>query len=586
MKVTLIEPKSPGKHVFSTVNMPRLGLLILGTLLQESGHQVRLIMGSSRDIHLSDIAGADLVCISTITSTAVEAYHLADIAREQGKTVIMGGAHVSFLPEEALNHCDYVCRGEADTTFMPLINCIERGEPPVNIPGISYRRGGRVIHNPACDRVDFKDVSVPDLSLLSGIKISTYPVMTSRGCPYDCTFCCVTKMFGRRYRYRETATLLEEIKQYRGKKVFFADDNFAADARRTKEFLREMIKLDIRPSWWCTQVRADAARDDELLQLMYDSNCRMVFVGMESVNPETLKGYNKKQDVDDIAYCVKRFHSFGIMVHGMFIFGADEDNLLTIDETVNFALRNKIDSVQFALLTPLPGTKTYREFESAGRLLTRDWSLYDGHHVVFQPGQMSPLELQEAAIRAFKKFYSFRNIFKNLFVSGLPSVAYRAVGFWLVRSWERENSWFYSFLRDLSGRNKQTVPGVKLSKSIERFTLRRLRYLCSEKLMQIEVSLERGHYVINLKGLINDISLKETFKILSERIPRLYNYVTINIGEAYFSSEATIVAFVKKANELSGKARGIKIKIAPGNKNLLLVLQKYNMTVPRFGIVG
>ncbi|HHU29959.1 MAG TPA: hypothetical protein GXZ53_04625, partial [Firmicutes bacterium] len=94
------------------------------------------------------------------------------------------------------------------------------------------------------------------------------------------------------------------------------------------------------------------------------------------------------------------------------------------------------------------------------------------------------------------------------------------------------------------------------------------------------------HYVINLKGLINDISLKETFKILSERIPRLYNYVTINIGEAYFSSEATIVAFVKKANELSGKARGIKIKIAPGNKNLLLVLQKYNMTVPRFGIVG
>ena len=140
----------------------------------------------------------------------------------------------------------------------------------------------------------------------------------------------------------------------------------------------------------------------------------MVFVGMESVNPETLKGYNKKQDVDDIAYCVKRFHSFGIMVHGMFIFGADEDNLLTIDETVNFALRNNIDTVQFALLTPLPGTKTYREFESAGRLLTRDWSLYDGHHVVFQPGQMSPLELQEAAIRAFKKFYSFRNIFKNL----------------------------------------------------------------------------------------------------------------------------------------------------------------------------
>ena len=140
MKITLIEPKSPGRHVYSSVKMPRLGLPILGTLLQKAGHQVRLIMGSRCDIRLSEIITADLICISTTTSTVVEAYHLADFARDQGKPVIMGGAHVSFMAEEALEHCDYVCRGEADLTFIPLVSCIERGELPVDIPGVSFRR--------------------------------------------------------------------------------------------------------------------------------------------------------------------------------------------------------------------------------------------------------------------------------------------------------------------------------------------------------------------------------------------------------------------------------------------------------------
>jgi radical SAM superfamily enzyme YgiQ (UPF0313 family) len=565
--------------------MPRLGLPILGTLLQKAGHQVRLIMGSSRDIHLSEITGADLICISTTTSTAIEAYHLADFARDQGKPVIMGGAHVSFLSEEALDHCDYVCRGEADLTFMPLISCIERGELPSEIPGVSYRQGEKIVHNPDVDWVDFNSVPFPDLSLFSGLKMSTYPVMTSRGCPFDCTFCSVTKMFGRKYRYRETEALLEELKQYRGKQVFFVDDNFAANPRRTKELLREMIRQDIKPSRWCTQVRTDAARDDELLQLMYDSNCRMVFVGMESVNPETLKSYNKKQDVEDIEYCIERFHKLGIMVHGMFVFGADEDSLQTIEETLDFALKNRIDTVQFLILTPLPGTKTFFDLEQDGRLLTRDWNLYDAHHVVFQPQQMSPYELQKATIQAFKKFYSIPNILKNLFTTGINSVAFRALGFWMVRSWERENRWFYSFLRNLSNPSPQTTWRARVSKTIERFKLRKLKYLCSEKFMEIEVSQEQGRYVIDLKGLLNDFSLGETFKTLYEQIPRLYQNVTINIGDVYFSSEATIVKFVNNLNELTSKARDIKVKISPDNKNLIEVLRKYDMTVPGFSIV-
>lgn len=586
MKITLIEPKSPGRHVYSTVKMPRLGLPILGTLLQQAGHQVRLIMGSRRDIRLSEITTADLICISTTTSTVIEAYHLADFARNQGKPVIMGGAHVSFMAEEALEHCDYVCRGEADLTFLPLVSCIEKGELPLDIPGVSFRQEGSIVHNPPADWVDMNRVPFPDLSLFSGLKMSTYPVMTSRGCPFDCTFCSVTQMFGRKYRCRETEALMEELKQYRGKQVFFIDDNFTANPRRTKELLRAMIERDIKPSWWCTQVRTDAACDEELLQLMYDSNCRMVFVGMESVNPETLKSYNKKQEVEDIVYCIERFHQLGIMVHGMFVFGADEDNLHTIEETLDFALQNRIDTVQFLILTPLPGTRTFYDLEEQGRLLTRDWNLYDAHHVVFEPRQMSPYDLQKDTIQAFKKFYSLSHIFENLFTTGIRSVAFRALGFWMVRRWERENRWYYRFLQALSHPSPQTSWQTLISKSIEKFQLRKLKYLCSEKLMEIEVSQEQGRFIVNLKGFLNDFSLAEIFKTLSGQIPRLYQNITINLEEVYFASEKTAVKFINNLNNLTSKARDIKVIISPANRRLLDVLEKRDMNVPGFSILG
>lgn len=586
MKITLIEPKSPGRHVYSTVKMPRLGLPILGTLLQQAGHQVRLTMGSRRDIRLSEITTADLICISTTTSTVIEAYHLADFARNHGKPVIMGGAHVSFMAEEALEHCDYVCRGEADLTFLPLVSCIERGELPVDIPGVSFRREETIVHNPAADWVDMNRVPFPDLSLFSDLKMSTYPVMTSRGCPFDCTFCSVTQMFGRKYRCRETEALLEELKQYQGKQVFFIDDNFTANPRRSKELLRAMIEQDIKPSWWCTQVRTDSARDEELLQLMYDSNCRMVFVGMESVNPETLKSYNKKQEVEDIVYCIERFHQLGIMVHGMFVFGADEDSLETIEDTLDFALKNRIDTVQFLILTPLPGTKTFFDLEKEGRLLTRDWNLYDAHHVVFKPAQILPYELQKATTQAFKKFYSLSHIFENLFTTGVRSVAFRALGFWMVRKWERENRWYYRFLQTLSRISLETSWQTRIFKSIERFRLRKLKYLCSEKLMEIEVSQEQGRFVVNLKGFLNDFSLAETFKTLSGQIPRLYQNITINLEEVYFASEKTTVKFINNLNDLTAKARDIKVIISPANRRLLEVLEKRDMKVPGFSILG
>jgi len=274
------------------------------------------------------------------------------------------------------------------------------------------------------------------------------------------------------------------------------------------------------------------------------------------------------------------------MVHGMFVFGADEDSLETIEDTLDFALKNRIDTVQFLILTPLPGTKTFFDLEKEGRLLTRDWNLYDAHHVVFKPAQILPYELQKATTQAFKKFYSLSHIFENLFTTGVRSVAFRALGFWMVRKWERENRWYYRFLQTLSRISLETSWQTRIFKSIERFRLRKLKYLCSEKLMEIEVSQEQGRFVVNLKGFLNDFSLAETFKTLSGQIPRLYQNITINLEEVYFASEKTTVKFINNLNDLTAKARDIKVIISPANRRLLEVLEKRDMKVPGFSILG
>ena len=179
---------------------------------------------------------------------------------------------------------------------------------------------------------------------------------------------------------------------------------------------------------WGAQVRVEASRDPEMLELMRRSGGDMVYVGLESINPDTLAAFNKQQSVEDVGECVRRFHEYGIRVHGMFVFGGEGDTVQTIRDTVDFALDSRIDSVQFLTLTPLPGTPLFQQLEAEGRLLTRQWDLYDGHHAVFQPAQMSPDQLQSETITAFKRFYAFRNIFKNVFVTGWETSFYRSVG--------------------------------------------------------------------------------------------------------------------------------------------------------------
>lgn len=418
-RVLLIEPRSPAEHVFSRARIPRLGTILLGTMLRKEGYEARVLIeevsGATTE---EDLRWADAVCVSSITSTIPRAFLIADQARDQGKRVIFGGPHVTFLPEDALSHGEFVVRGEGEETLMELLTALQSQSSLEGIKGLSYWEEGRPKHNAGRPLVqDLNSLPIPDFSLIKGWnpRQAVVPVATSRGCPYACKFCSVVAMFGRGYRVRSIDLIMEEIRSNAGRAshLFFCDDNFAANPARAKEVLRRMKEERSHPDW-STQVRAESALDPEFLELLRETNCWGVYIGFESASAQVLKAYRKKQDEATMQKAIKAFHRHGIHIHGMFIVGADEDTPETIRETVRFSIKNRVDSAQFMMLTPLPGTETFDVLEKDNRLLTKNWELYDGTHVVFQPRSMTGEELQEAAYQALISFYSWKAILKRL----------------------------------------------------------------------------------------------------------------------------------------------------------------------------
>lgn len=416
-KVTLIEPQAPGYHVYSAVALPRLGLPLLGAMLENRGIKTGIYCQDFVPLDYSDIFSSDLVGISTTTSTAPEAYRIAERVREAGVPVVIGGSHTTFLPDEALQHADFCVRGEGEYTLMELVDAIESGSGFGGIKGLSYKVGDEVRHNPNRGLVEDLDaLPFANLSLIRGNeKVRITPMATSRGCPFDCNFCSVTQMFGRGYRERSIDSVVAEMDVLQPKSIFFYDDNFTANRERSKHLLDRLLSRGPMP-YWSAQARVDVVRDRELLRLMKQSNCYMLYMGFESVNPATLKEYNKRQGVEEIVEAVHILHEHGIMTHGMFVFGAEHDDVTSLRATADFALKHSIDTVQFMILTPLPGTRYFFDMEREERLLTREWHLYDGQHVVYQPSRMSPYELQKETFKAMKRFYSLRECFK-MFVS-------------------------------------------------------------------------------------------------------------------------------------------------------------------------
>ena len=434
MKISIVEPKTPFYNFYSAVvkHLPLLGPIYLGTILKNEGHDVTVYNENIKDIDYSRLKDSDVLGISMITSTAPRGYEIAEKFRQlnpRGR-VIIGGSHATFLPEEAAQYADHVVTGEGESVICDLV-----------------RNGGdKIISGSPVENLD--DLPFPDYSIVDGVDISKKrmpitPVSTSRGCPFNCTFCSVTAMFGRKYRHRSTESVIEEISQSKHRRIFFYDDNFDANKARTRDLLEKMIESKNTPKW-IAQVRADVAKDEELVALMARANCSQLCIGFESLNPEVLKKYNKKQNPEDISFCIDMLHKYGIKVHGMFI----------SDGYTDIYHRLGIDSLQLCILVPILGSKLYTAVKSSGQFVTdrfpTDWKLFDGGHVVHWPDNLSPLEMQRQTVQALGSYYSRVNMTKLFLKGQWVNFRFRQMGRGVLKKWEAENRDYFAKLKQTS----------------------------------------------------------------------------------------------------------------------------------------
>jgi radical SAM superfamily enzyme YgiQ (UPF0313 family) len=473
-KITLIEPKAPDLHIYSRFKLPRLGLLILGALMRDRGWDVDWIFEEIQSIDFSRIREADLVGISTITSTAPRAYLIADRIRGKGIPVLLGGPHVTFLADEGLQHADFVIRGEGERALMRLIDAWETDRDYTRVPNLSYmNETGEAQHNPMgpmeeeLDRIPFPDLSGLLVAGRSILGHQTIPVQTSRGCPFDCAFCSVTGMFGRGYRFRSPQNVIEELRQYDSPKnhIFFYDDNFAANPKRLRELLLAMQEEEFSFTW-STQVRADISRHEDLVRLMRQTGCSTLYIGLESVNPQSLENMNKCQTPAQMEKALQVFRRHHIPIHGMFVYGFDEDDWKTVRKTVRFAKRARLSSTQFLILTPLPGSAFYRRVLKEKRLLFKDWGLFDAHHVVFKPKLLSLQALQKAQMISHKRFYSLMQQARKALRFRWLEVAIARYARGLNRMWKKRNKAFISAIK-LLGPQKQARITIDFQQRIE-----------------------------------------------------------------------------------------------------------------------
>jgi radical SAM superfamily enzyme YgiQ (UPF0313 family) len=465
-RMVFIESQAPGFHIFSRFPLPRLGSFILATMMKERGWDVEVVLEQLGGVNYESLRSADLVGISTITPTAPGSYAIADRVRAMGIPVIMGGPHVTHLPDEAMEHSDFVVRGEGERALMAFADAWEGARDFSRVPNLTYRKSGEIVHNPIEPFLeDLDSLPHPDFSLLKGglqqvANMRIIPVQTSRGCPFDCSFCSVTGMFGKGYRYRSTGHIIAELRKHDepGNFIFFYDDNFTANRKRARDLLNAMIREGFG-FHWSTQVRVDVAGDEELVLLMKKAGCHTVFIGFESVNPASLEEMDKKQTVDDIARAIGVIKRAGIHIHGMFVYGFDEDTWESVEATIRFTRKVQISSLQFLILTPLPGSELYKKLIAENRILSTNWAHYDTHHVVFRPRNFTPYELMRAQLFSHTKLYTWGEMARKLLQGNMIGLGLGYYAKNLNNKWQKINRDYVKGLRRLS------LPDVRMKKA-------------------------------------------------------------------------------------------------------------------------
>ena len=341
---------------------------------------------------------ADLVAITFHTPSAPHAYDLAAQFRQRGIPVVLGGPHVTLLPDEAQAHADAIFVGEAERTWPRFLAEFDSGD-----------YGDRYCSEPPT----LDDAPMSRQELFHRRDHAAGVMFATRGCVHRCDFCTVAVMYRSHVRKRAVEAVAQEYASFHGKVVILWDDNIAGDIEYAKVLFRALAP---HRKWWASQASVHAASDDDFLELAARSGCKQLFIGLESVSQASLnevaKAFNR---VDGYARAIERIHSHGISVQAGIVFGFDNDTEAVFGETLDFLEATGVQNATFNILTPFPGTRLYDRLDAEGRILTRDWSKYNGRaNVVFRPRRMSPEALLAGYQYANRRFYSGASAYKRL----------------------------------------------------------------------------------------------------------------------------------------------------------------------------
>ena len=392
---SLTEAENPYWRPIKYSLFPPLGLATLASYLSEDD-EIDLVDQHVEKLKLDD--QPDLVIIQVYITNAYRSYEIADFYRAKGCYVCLGGLHVTSLPEEAALHADSIFLGPGEETFPEFLKDFRNKTPKKR-----YFSSVRTLEKLPPVRRDL-------------IKREKYLVPNSlvvtRGCPHHCDFCYKDAFFqgGKSFYTQLVDDALSEIDRLPGKHLYFLDDHLLGNQKFATELFDGMRGMNRVFQGAAT---VDSILRGNLIEKAAEAGLRSVFVGFETFSEENLKQSNKKQNLKkDYELAVQRLHSLGIMINGSFVFGLDEDDNNVFSRTVDWAVKNAITTSTFHVLTPYPGTKLFQDFENQGRILTKNWDLYDTRNVVYQTKNISAEDLKAGYDWAYKEFYSWNNILK------------------------------------------------------------------------------------------------------------------------------------------------------------------------------
>jgi radical SAM superfamily enzyme YgiQ (UPF0313 family) len=422
---------------------PPLGLATLAAYLSACDDAV-IVDEHVERLQLDD--APDLVVIQVYITNAFRAYAIADSYRRKGSFVCLGGLHVTSLPEEAAAHGDAIFLGPGEQTFPKFLADFRAGRPE------------RVYQSAAGRTLDRVPPIRRDLIQRSRYLVPNSIVVT-RGCPQHCDFCYKDAFFqgGRGFYTQRVEDALAEIDRLPGRHLYFLDDHLLGD-RRFAEALFDGMRGMNRLFQGAATV--DSILRGDLIERAAEAGLRSIFVGFETLTPENLKRSNKRQNLGrDYKAVADRLHSLGIMINGSFVFGMDDDGEDVFRRTVDWAMEHGITTATFHIQTPYPGTQLHCRMQREGRMLTRDWNLYDTRHVVYRPARLSPEALKAGYDWAYREFYRWSSIARASLHHG--TLKHQAKHFFYAAGWKR-----FEFIWDLLIRGRHLAWATPLLEGV------------------------------------------------------------------------------------------------------------------------